>query len=119
MLKVNTCGAIRTDDDLKLRLLSQERTLEGSSYIHLVVPSVDTRPNLFTVLQRIRPTQIITARIRKVHRSRIVETDHEQRVVDDLKAGRVMAVGRELRAKFRPVLSVLCRKDTDCPAGNL
>jgi hypothetical protein len=59
---------------------------------NLVIPPVCTRPHLYSRLQIISPTQEITAQICKVLGCCVIQTDYEQRIVNNTKTVCVVTV---------------------------
>lgn len=90
MFKIDSGCTIRTYNDLKL-----------------VIPSVSTRPHLFSFLQTISPTQKVAAQVGQVLRSSVVQAHDKQRVVHNIKACFVVSVLAQHDAETRPNLAIL------------
>ena len=73
---------------------------------HLVIPPIGAGSDLNTTFQIVRSTQEVVAKIREVIGSRIVETDHEESVVDDVQARFIVLVAGESLPETRPDLAI-------------
>ena len=73
---------------------------------------------MHTVLEVVGPAQEVVAQFGEVLRRHVIETDHKQRIVDDLQARLVVVVIGERAPQARPDLAVLCRENANRVAGH-
>jgi hypothetical protein len=79
--------------DASVLKVDSRRAVGAHDDLQLVVPTVRTSPDLHAAIELVGTTQKVSTELCQIAWRGIIQTHDKQRIIHDLKAGRVIMVG--------------------------